>query len=72
MSGKTDEEKIGLTYNIIDNYIRNREIPEKMEDYERLRTLSDSTHHKNRILSAIPSPYRLMLDEEGKEHGGYF
>ena len=69
---KTDEEKIGLTYNIIDNYIRNREIPEKMEDYERLRTLSDSTHHKNRILSAIPSPYRLMLDEEGKEHGGYF
>lgn len=72
MSGKTDEEKIGLTYNIIDNYIRNKEIPEKMEDYERLRTLSDSARHKNRILYSIPSPYRLMLDEEGKEHGGYF
>lgn len=72
MSGKTDEEKIGLTYKIIDNYIRNREIPEKMEDYEKLRALSDSARHKDRILRAIPSPYRLMLDEEGKPYGGYF
>lgn len=72
MSGKTDEEKIGLTYKMIDNYIRNREIPEKMEDYEKLMALRKNTYHKNRIINAIFSPYRLMLDEEGKEYGGYF
>ena len=72
MSGKTDEEKIGLTYKIIDNYIRYRKPPEKMEDYEKLMALRKNASHKQKIIEAIPHPYRLILDKEGKLYGGYF
>lgn len=72
MSGKIDEEKIGLTYKIIDNYIRNRKLPEKMEDYEKLMALKENAHHKQKIISSISHPYRLILDENGEPIGGYF
>lgn len=72
MSGKIDEEKIGLTYKIIDNYIRNRKLPEKMEDYEKLMELRKNAHHKQKIIRSIPHPNRLMLNENGELCGGYF
>ncbi len=72
MSGKTDEEKIGLSYEIIDNYIRNRKTPEKMEDYEKLIALRKNACHKQRIIGALPHPHRLMLNEEGEPHERYF
>ena len=72
MSGKTDEEKIGLTYKLIDNYIRNKTVPEKMEDYEKLMALRKNAGHKQRIVTAIPHPHRLILNEDGECHGGYF
>lgn len=72
MSKKTDEEKIGLTYKIIDNYIRNRKPPEKMEDYEKLMALRKNAHHKQKLISSIPHPHRLMLNEDGELCGGYF
>ena len=72
MSGKSDEEKIGLSYELIDNYIRNRKPPEKMEDYEKLMALRKNAGHKQRIVTAIPHPHRLILNEDGKQHGGYF
>lgn len=72
MSGKTDEEKIGLSYELIDNYIRNRTVPEKMEDYEKLMSLRKNAGHKQRIITAIPHPHRLILNEDGELNGGYF
>lgn len=72
MSGKTDEEKIGLTYKIIDNYVRNRKPPEKMEDYEKLMVLRKNANHKQRIINALPHPHRIMFDEEGEPYRGYF
>lgn len=72
MSGKTDEEKIGLSYDMIDDYIRNKKVPEKMEDYEKLMALRKNASHKQRIINAIPHPRRLLLNEEGELHGGYF
>lgn len=72
MSGKTDEEKIGLSYELIDKYIRNRTVPEKMEDYERLMNLRKAANHKRKLLDSIPHPFRLVLDESGDYVGGYF
>ena len=72
MSGKTDEEKIGLSYELIDKYIRNRTVPESMEDYERLMNLRKSANHKRKLLGSMLHPFRLMLDESGEQVGGYF
>ena len=72
MSGKTDEEKIGLSYELIDKYIRNRTVPEKMEDYERLMSLRKSANHKRKLLGSMLHPFRLILDESGEPVGGYF
>ena len=72
MSGKTDEEKIGLSYELIDKYIRNRTVPESMEDYERLMNLRKTANHKRKLLGSMLHPFRLMLDESGEPVGGYF
>lgn len=72
MSGKTDEEKIGLSYELIDKYIRNRTVPESMEDYEKLMNLRKSANHKRKLLGSMLHPFRLMLDESGEPVGGYF
>jgi hypothetical protein len=39
---------------------------------EKLMALRKNAHHKQKIISSIPHPHRLMLNEEGELCGGYF
>ncbi|MBE5738704.1 MAG: NAD(+) synthase [Clostridiales bacterium] len=50
LSGKSDEEKLGFTYNELDNLIRTGE---KGENYDKIITLHNTTNHKR---NPIPKP----------------
>jgi NAD+ synthase len=74
MCGKTDEDNLGFTYAVLDDYIRNDIMP----DYETLRLIREKNKTARHKLEAIrlPGPYPelLKLDNEGNiiEGEGWF
>ena len=70
MSGKTDEENIGLTYDEIDDYILEAKIPDSLEKYENLINRHKRNVHKTNAVD-LPAPcacwkqvhYENMEDE---------
>jgi NAD+ synthase len=65
MCGKTDEDNLGFTYAVLDDYIRDDIIP----DYETLRLIKEkhkAARHKQEAIR-LPGPYPelLKLDSEG-------
>ena len=74
MCGKTDEDNLGFTYKVLDDYIRNDIIP----DYETLRLIREknkAARHKREAIR-LPGPYPelLKMDNEGNivEGEGWF
>ena len=56
MSGKTDEDKTGIPYDAIDNYLIDGILPE-MEVYEKMMAAHNRNIHKNVIM--LPMPNRV-------------
>ena len=50
MCGSTDEEKLGFTYECLDNYIRTGVRPKSAEIYQRIMDLNKSSHFKHEII----------------------
>lgn len=56
MSGKSDEEKLGLTYNDLDKYILDGIIP-KVTTMSRIVSLYRASRHKEKHLPTAPNPF---------------
>ena len=59
LSGKSDEEKLGLTYDNLDEYIRTGK---KNEDYETIMKLHSSTMHKRKPISKFENKLKNFLN----------
>ena len=57
MSGKTDEDNIGIPYSTIDDHLLNGTIPENKEVWEKMRTLHKRNFHKIEAIH-LPMPAR--------------
>lgn len=62
LSGKTDEENMGLTYIMVDAWILDGKMPEKYEDYVNIMTRHDRNTHKSETLN-LPAPSRYKFVE---------
>ena len=58
MSGKTDEDNIGIPYAVIDNFLLNGVRPADNEQWEKMRTMYKRNIHK-RTSIVLPAPYRI-------------
>jgi NH3-dependent NAD+ synthetase len=75
MSGKTDEDNMGFTYEVLDAYLLDNETP----DYETLRNIQER-HRRNEHKHCVQLPYaraatRHWDDPNHKpfhRHGGYY
>mgnify|MGYP005841335187 CR=1 FL=1 len=50
--GQTDESEMGTTYEMIDKYLKNEEVPQK--DREVIEKMHAQTHHKRQLATAPP------------------
>ncbi len=60
LSGKTDEENMGLTYEMVDAWILDHQMPEQCEDYVNIMTRHDRNVHKSSTL-ILPAPSRCAF-----------
>ena len=58
MSGKTDEDNIGIPYAVIDNFLLNGIRPADNEQWEKMRTMYKRNIHK-RTSIVLPAPHRI-------------
>lgn len=67
MCGRSDEDNLGFTYEVLDKYIRNNEIP----DYDILRLIEEkhknNMHKMQTIRLSAPYPQWIKVDEEGNQ-----
>ena len=56
MSGKSDEEKLGLTYGDLDKYIMDGVVP-KVDTMARIVSLYRASRHKEKHLPTAPNPF---------------
>lgn len=61
LSGKSDEQKLGLKYANLDDYIRTGK---NNEDYERIIKLNKSTTHKRRTIAKFENGYKNFLEDK--------
>lgn len=62
LSGKTDEENMGLTYEMVDAWILDHKMPEQYEDYANMMTRHDRNIHKA-VSVDLPAPHGTMMNE---------
>lgn len=63
LSGKTDEENMGLTYKTIDDYLLEGVYPKTNEEYVNMMTRHDRNTHKSSSIR-LPAPSRI---DRGKD-----
>lgn len=59
LTGMTDEENMGITYSVVDNYILNDILPEFFNDYLNMMERHDRSKHKSEIIH-LPAPRSLF------------
>lgn len=65
LTGKSDEENLGVSYDQIDQYIRGKENPQPYEAYRRIINYTEIAQHKK---INLPHPYaRLNWDDPAEE-----
>lgn len=65
MCGKTDEDNLGFTYEVLDDYIRNHTIPDVVTLDAIVKKNLYSVHKRRTIQLPGPRPQLLTVDEEG-------
>lgn len=58
MSGKTDEDNIGIPYDVIDDHLLNGIIPEDRAMWDKMKTLHRRNFHKIDAIK-LPAPHRM-------------
>lgn len=56
MCGKTDEDNLGFTYEVLDDWILNRRIPEDKEVFEKIMKLHNNPNTRLKINFETPHP----------------
>ena len=64
LCGKSDEEKLGFTYECLDNYIRTGVRPKSIEIYQRIMDLNKSSHFKHEIIHLPTYDPELYICED--------
>lgn len=59
LTGMTDEENMGITYSVVDNYILNDVAPESFNDYQNMMERHDRSKHKSEAVH-LPAPRSLF------------
>lgn len=65
MCGKTDEDNLGFTYEVLDDYIRNHTIPDVVTLDAIVKKNQYSAHKRRAIQLPGPRPQLITVDEEG-------
>ena len=65
MCGKTDEDNLGFTYEVLDDYIRNNTLPDYVTLEAIVKKNKYSAHKRRAIQLPGPRPKLLTVDEEG-------
>ena len=65
MCGKTDEDNLGFTYEVLDDYIRNNTLPDCATLDAIVKKNRYSAHKRKAIQLPGPRPKLLTIDEEG-------
>ena len=61
LCGKTDEETFGFSYEILDNFILNKTIPDDYNIYNKIISMNKHNAHKLRLIESCPKFYETKF-----------